>query len=140
GAALFAAHPLLTESVTYIAGRSSSLCALFYFAGLIVVIESGRLGGTRHIVLMLLAIACGVLAWLVKQDAVVLPLAAIGLVWLSWPKKGLMRQVIGTLAWVAVLLAVLLFQRQHIAVVEQVSRENPSLVAAGFEETIPFTP
>ena len=140
GGALFAAHPLLTESVTYIAGRSSSLCALFYFAGLIVVIQSGRLGGTRQIVLMLLAIVCGVLAWLVKQDAVMLPLAAIGLVWLSWPKKGMMRQVIGTLAWVAVLLAVLLFQRQHIGVVEQVSRENPSLVAAGFEETIPFTP
>jgi len=28
-AALFATHPLLTESVTYIAGRSSSLCATF---------------------------------------------------------------------------------------------------------------
>ena len=50
------------------------------------------------------------------------------------------RKVIGTFIWVAVLVAALLFQSGNIAVVEQFSRENPSLVAAGFEETIPFTP
>ena len=140
GAALFAAHPLLTESVTYIAGRSSSLCAFFYFAGLVFVVESGRRNGARHAVLLLLAIGCGVLAWLVKQDAVTLPLAAIGLVWLNWPRNAVRLKVIGTFIWVAVLLAALLFQSGNIAVVEQFSRENPSLVAAGFEETIPFTP
>src|SRR5207302_10976094 len=118
GAALFAAHPLLTESVTYIAGRSSSLCAFFYFAGLVFVVESGRGKRARHVLLILLAIACGVLAWLVKQDAVTLPLAAIGLVWLNWPQNGVRRQVIGTSVWVVVLLAALLFQRGHITVVE----------------------
>lgn len=34
---LFAVHPLATESVAYVAGRSSSLCALFYFSGIVVV-------------------------------------------------------------------------------------------------------
>src|SRR2546422_5665496 len=140
GAALFAAHPLLTESVTYIAGRSSSLCAFFYFAALVFVVQSGGRNGASHAVVLLLAIACGVLAWLVKQEAVTLPLAAIGLVWLSWPKNTVRRQAIGTFVWVAILLAALLFQRAHIAVVEQFSRENSSLVAAGFEETIPLTP
>ena len=140
GAALFAAHPLLTESVTYIAGRSSSLCAFFYFAALVFVVQSGGQNGARHAVVLLLAIACGVLAWLVKQDAVTLPLAAIGLVWLSWPRNTVGRQVLGTFVWGAILLTALLFQREHIAVAEQVSRENSSLVAAGFEETIPLTP
>ncbi len=140
GAALFAAHPLLTESVTYIAGRSSSLCAFFYFAALIFVVRSGRREGARHVVLMFLAIVFGFLAWLVKQDAITLPLAAIGLVWLNWPRNVVRRQVISTFLWIVILLGALLFQREHIAVVEQFSRENPSLVAAGFEETIPFTP
>ncbi|PYR96665.1 MAG: hypothetical protein DMG16_27185 [Acidobacteria bacterium] len=140
GAALFAAHPLLTESVTYIAGRSSSLCAFFYFAALVFVVQSGGRNGPSHAVVLLLAIACGVLAWLVKQDAVTLPLAAIGLVWLSWPRNTVRRQAIGTFVWVAILLAALLFQRGHIAAVEQLTRENSSLVAAGFEETIPLTP
>src|SRR5438046_9048404 len=34
----------------------------------------------------------------------------------------------------------LLFQMGHIAAVDQLTRDNSSLVAAGFEETIPFTP
>src|SRR5439155_22688251 len=73
GAALFAAHPLLTESVRYIAGRSSSLCALFYFAALVFLVQSGGRNGPSRAVVLVLAIACGVLAWLVKQDAVTLP-------------------------------------------------------------------
>src|SRR5688500_12813475 len=45
-AALFACHPLLIESVTYITGRSSSLCATFYFAGLYLILRTGRAQGS----------------------------------------------------------------------------------------------
>src|SRR5216117_3184836 len=46
---LFAVHPLLSEAITYIAGRSSSLCATFYFAGLFLVFRAGRAEGLRQL-------------------------------------------------------------------------------------------
>src|SRR5207253_7844263 len=79
---LFAVHPLLTESVTYISGRSSSLCALFYFAGLWAALRAGRVQTNRRWIFLLLVIVCTGLGWLVKQEAVTLPAAAIVLIWL----------------------------------------------------------
>jgi hypothetical protein len=76
-ALLFAVHPIHTEAVTYICGRSASLMALFYLAALLCYV-SGRTQQNK----MLLYIATPllfVLALSVKETAVTLPLAL--LVW-----------------------------------------------------------
>jgi len=76
-ALLFAAHPVHTEAVTYICGRSASLMTLFYLGGLLAY-SSGR---TRKNSLMLYAVTplLFVLALSVKETAVTFPLAL--LVW-----------------------------------------------------------
>src|SRR5262249_3968449 len=83
---LFAVHPLLTESVTYIAGRSSSLCATLYFVGLFAMIEAG-VRKRRHWIPVGITLLCFIIGMLIKQEAVMLPPAAIALVWLVWPAQ-----------------------------------------------------
>jgi hypothetical protein len=74
-ALLFAAHPIYTEAVTYICGRSTSLMALFYLAGMLAYI-SGRTqqNSTKMYVLtpLLFVIALGI-----KETAVTFPLALL---------------------------------------------------------------
>lgn len=72
---LFAVHPVQTEAATYISGRSSSLMALLYLAGLLAY-ATGR---TQHnkvhlyaLTPLLFALALGV-----KETAVTLPLALV---------------------------------------------------------------
>jgi len=118
-AGLFAAHPLLTESVTYIAGRSSSLCATFYFAALFVTLRAGRARGFKQLLLVLLALALTAFAWLVKQDAVTAPLAMIALMWIAWPESaGVAQRVRATVLTVAFLLLTLLVQVRSISTVQ----------------------
>ncbi|MEQ1835699.1 MAG: hypothetical protein ABL862_04535 [Candidatus Nitrotoga sp.] len=74
-ALLFAAHPVYTEAVTYICGRSTSLMTLFYLAGLLAYI-SGRTQQNSVKVYgltpLLFVIALGV-----KETAVTFPLALL---------------------------------------------------------------
>jgi len=60
-AALFAVHPLMTEAVGYVSGRSEVLCGLFFLAGLLLArraLLSLRLRDTAlAVVAMLLALA-----------------------------------------------------------------------------------
>ena len=75
GALLFALHPVQTEAVTYICGRSSSLMACFYL-GALLAYARGRASGDwiwQH------AISGGlfILAFLVKETAVTLPAALV---------------------------------------------------------------
>lgn len=42
GAAVFAFHPLLSGAVSYIAGRSSILCGVFYFAAVLMFLKATR--------------------------------------------------------------------------------------------------
>ncbi len=75
GALLFAVHPINTEAVTYICGRSASLMALFYLAALLCYVL-GRAQQNK----MLLYVATPllfVLALGVKETAVTLPLALL---------------------------------------------------------------
>lgn len=80
GAALFALHPVQTEAVTYISGRSVSLMAFFYLSALWAYIQ-GRLHQDRRMswgvssALFLLALA-------VRETAITLPLAL--LMWEIW--------------------------------------------------------
>jgi protein O-mannosyl-transferase len=74
-AGIFALHPLQTEAVTYICGRSASLAALFYLAGLLAHAEArdnpaGK--GSRWLAPLLF-----ICALLVKETAVTFPAALL---------------------------------------------------------------
>src|SRR5262245_12175043 len=69
-AVLLAVHPMMTESVTYIAGRSEVLCATFFLLAFFAA-RRWMLGGSR--VWWLTAIACWVAALGVKEIAAMLP-------------------------------------------------------------------
>ncbi len=74
-AMLFAVHPIHTEAVTYISGRSSSLMASFYL-GAVLVYAVGRKAQSRlrlHVATPMLFAA----ALAVKETAVTLPLALL---------------------------------------------------------------
>lgn len=75
GALLFALHPVQTEAVTYLSGRSVSLMALFYLASILVWLRApkGQQGEARR---MASAALFGA-ALLVKETAVTLPLALL---------------------------------------------------------------
>lgn len=64
--ALWLLHPVQTEAVTYIAGRSVSLSSTFLFAGLLVLARDGRRAP-------LLAALCTLLALGVRETAWVFP-------------------------------------------------------------------
>lgn len=74
-ALLFAAHPVHSEAVTYICGRSSALMTLFYLAGLLAYAR-GRAHDNK-IYLHLLTPLCMLLALGVKETAVTFPLALL---------------------------------------------------------------
>jgi len=74
-ALLFALHPIQTEAVTYVAGRSASLMAFFYLASLAAYIH-GRLEG-RPLLTYALSPALFLLALTVKETAATLPAALL---------------------------------------------------------------
>ena len=73
-ALLFALHPIHTEAVTYVCGRSTSLMTLFYMAGLLVYVRSTieRRPQLYATVPVLFALALAV-----KETAVTFPLALL---------------------------------------------------------------
>lgn len=103
-ALLFALHPLQTEAVTYITGRSSSLMTMFFLASLIAYLRGWETNSwpLRFVVSPLLFIA----AVATKEVAIFLPLAM--LIWercvnrSSW-KTLFLRQ---SLHWVLALILV----------------------------------
>lgn len=104
-ALVFVAHPLQTQSVTYIVQRMNLLCALFYLAALIAFIR-GRLSASRARAAgwFALALLSGALALGSKENAATLPLAT----WLyDWFFLRDLRR--GRRAELALLLMVALF-------------------------------
>ncbi len=79
---LFALHPIQTESVTYVSGRSMSLMASFGLSGLICWLESA--GRRSRLVWRLAAVVLLTAAMLTKEVAVVLPLTLL----LFWRREG----------------------------------------------------
>jgi hypothetical protein len=69
-AAVWAVHPLMTQAVGYVSGRSEVLCALFFLASLLSL--RPWLMGRRRAWLVL-SLACWALALASKEVAVVLP-------------------------------------------------------------------
>jgi hypothetical protein len=74
-ALVFALHPVQTEAVTYICGRSTSLMAMFYLASLLAYAK-GREGGSAVWVYLLSPMLFG-FALLTKEIAVTLPFALL---------------------------------------------------------------
>lgn len=122
-ALLFAAHPIHTEAVTYICGRSIALMTLLYLAGLLAYVT----GRARHnkISLYLVAPLMFVLALGVKETAVTFPLAL-----LAWElccggawKASLKQQ---WPSWAVLLLGALffLFNDNYVGQMERSTRLN----------------
>lgn len=77
-ALLFALHPVQTEAVTYISGRSSSLAACWCLSSLYCWVRSEDSDDTRHATGWLAACClCFGLAVATKETALVLPLALL---------------------------------------------------------------
>jgi Tfp pilus assembly protein PilF len=73
-ALIFAVHPVQTESVTYITGRSSSLIGLFFLGSFWAYLQYGLKKRVRHLFLSSFSYA---FALLVKETAITLPVLLI---------------------------------------------------------------
>jgi protein O-mannosyl-transferase len=82
GAACFAVHPLQTEAVGYVSGRSELLCGVFFLSALLY---SRRAILSASWVSAALAIACGILALASKETAIALPIVFLAYDWLLRP-------------------------------------------------------
>jgi tetratricopeptide (TPR) repeat protein len=80
-ALLFALHPVQTEAVTYLSGRSSSLSAMFVLGSLLA--WSRGFEGDQQRLRRGLGYGLGLLALATKESAIVLPLAMI--LWAAMP-------------------------------------------------------
>ena len=133
-AVIHAVHPLFTEAVTYISGRSSSLCALFYFACLLSVISAVEAQDPiRQRLWSCAAILSGVLAWAAKEEAVTLPLMVVVFLMLT----GYRKSALGLMFLPVVLLAV---RWRAIVHLYRVSTANQSLVDVGMGAPVQILP
>jgi Tfp pilus assembly protein PilF len=84
GTALFLLHPLQSESVLYIWGRSEILSTLFGLLAVLLALTSGDRadGSNRPYLLLAGSLACLVLALGSKEEAVVVPV--IFFIWWTW--------------------------------------------------------
>lgn len=85
-ALIFVLHPVQTEAVTYICGRSTSLMTLFYFASLVAYLRSRERASKAW---NLFSVLLFLLACLTKETALTLPLALLLLERASGGWKGL---------------------------------------------------
>ncbi len=103
-AAIWALHPLQTESVTYVTGRSEQLVATAYLGGCVAFSRWRSVGGLQHYLMAWAAVLVGAFT---KEVAVTMPVAFV-LIELCAYREGRWRE----LAWrehLPGLLGVLLF-------------------------------
>lgn len=100
-AVLFAVHPVHSEAVTYLSGRSASLMTLFYLAALWAYVQ-GALSQRRG-AWLLFSLSLFALALLVKESAMIFPFAL--LLW-EWSCRTPWRAVVAR-QWAFWLLFVL---------------------------------
>src|SRR5262249_10860301 len=135
GSAIFAVHPLFSGSVSYIAGRSSLLCGVFYFLAILLFLKGIETGRTLYRALWLVsAVAAAGLAWSTKQEAITLPFFLAAYVWIRGGAKRWRCIVLFAVVPLAVLFA---FRRDLSQLFDTVSRNN-ALVLAGYEPALPF--
>lgn len=134
-AAIHAVHPLYTEAVTYISGRSSSLCALFYFGCLFLVMRAlESQDAARRGFWFSAAAVSGIFAWAAKEEAITLPLIVAVFLMLAGYRKP-------AIVLIALPLALLVARWHAIAALYQRSATNQSLVDVGVGtpvESLPY--
>ncbi len=104
-ALLFALHPLQTEAVTYICGRSVSLMALFYFGSMLAYVHGVERGKRFFYWFLSPLLFLGALA--VRETALTLPFAL--LLWELMPGQREGRRLFRNLAMHAAILGILAF-------------------------------
>jgi protein O-mannosyl-transferase len=130
-ALLFAVHPIHTEAVAYVWGRSSSLCGLFYFGSILLVILGHREdAGRKQRFLFACALAAGLLAWKAKEEAITLPFVIAGFLWL-------MRKDLAAAAAALVPIGVIALRWSDLAGLAGKLAGNQELVAAGANPVLP---
>lgn len=82
GASIFAVHPLMTEAVGYVSGRSEVLCAVWFLAAMLL---GRRAMITGNAAAATGAAASGILALATKETAVALPVVLVAYDWLLRP-------------------------------------------------------
>lgn len=132
-AAIWAAHPLCTQAITYVYQRMESLAALFMLATLACFVAS--LDAKRSWAWLAASIACAVLAMASKETAVVLPLLVPAYAALVPPdsqkaRYAVLRQHVGYFValcgtW-AVVVAILLVQRGMYPELDRLGGERVS--------------
>jgi tetratricopeptide (TPR) repeat protein len=126
---IFAVHPLHSEAVAYVWGRSSSLCALFYFGSLLMMLAGFSKTDWKRNLWFGGAVIVGFLAWKTKEEAITLPLVAAGAMMLI----GAWRSAV----WIALTpLLLVAVQWQSFLQTRVIVAENRALVAAGFEPSL----
>ena len=130
GAALFLLHPIQTEAVDYIAGRSELVSGFFFFAAWLVFLRNFE-RDTTFVLTLKIAVLSG-LAVLGKESAISLP----GLLLLTdfyFSKQPIVKQLLGRLK----LYAVFLLGGAGAAIL--ILRSLTSGTAAGFQSGVsPF--
>lgn len=104
-AAVWAVHPLMTQAVGYVSGRSEVLCALFFLASLLSL-HPWLLGRRRA--WLVLSLGCWALALTSKEVAVMLPfvLLAYDKLLLSSAEAGIRKRLTGVYVPMLVFTAV----------------------------------
>jgi protein O-mannosyl-transferase len=115
-AILFGLHPVQTEAVTYISGRSASLMTLFYLGSLAAYAEGSREG--NKVLLYLVSPLMFILGMATKEMAVTLPFALV-LYELAAKRSGRFKRIIayqwvhfGLLALIVAIIA--MHPRYHL--------------------------
>jgi len=101
-ALLMAVHPMNTESVTYISSRSILLCSAFYFSGLLIFDSYLRKPRPLFAFLFVLIYVCGCL---VKEEAALLPFAALLYELLFYGRESVKKRALFYLAMFLLLIA-----------------------------------
>ena len=126
---IHATHPLYTEGVAYVWGRSSSLCALFCFSSLFLVMLGYEKASWKRYVCYAGAIVFGIVAWRTKEEAIMLPLLIGG----YWTLVGAWRLLAGLMV---IPLSLLVLRWNDITRLYQRVHENASLASIGFEPSL----
>ena len=126
GTIIFAVHPLLSAAVASISGRSSLLCATFYFAAILCFFHRK----------WTLTVIYGLLAFWVKQEAIALPLFLLAYVLIGyWHQR---KPIWKPLAIFSVTAAVFLGYYYHqLRALFAMTSANKFLVAAGLNSVLP---
>ena len=134
GSAVYAVHTLFSSAVSYIAGRSSVLCAMFYFAAIFFFFKAlnSERRETRWM-FFTATIVAGWFAWVTKQEAITLPIFLAAVVFLRSEKKN--WRWIAALAVIPLILLAVIWDQ--IKTLYAVTTANKILISAGFGTVLP---